>query len=121
MMKKADEGLVALYSHNANLREMNKKTNELINALNNPSKKEKCVVGQAVAGGIIAGPAGAVVGAINAADKNSKIRDNNSSSGDRSVVKDAVVGGIIAGPAGAVVGAVNAADKNNKIRSEKNK
>ena len=35
-------------------------------------KKEKSVIGSAVAGGIIAGPAGAIVGAIYAADKNSK-------------------------------------------------
>ena len=35
-------------------------------------KKEKSVIGSAVAGGIIAGPAGAVVGAIYAADKNNK-------------------------------------------------
>ena len=39
-----------------------------------PPPKEKSVIGSAVAGGIIAGPAGAVVGAIHAADKNSKIR-----------------------------------------------
>lgn len=37
-------------------------------------EKEKSVIGQAIAGGIIAGPAGAVVGAIHAADKNNKIR-----------------------------------------------
>lgn len=40
----------------------------------NIPQKEKSVVGQAVAGGIIAGPAGAVVGALNAVDKNNKIR-----------------------------------------------
>ena len=40
----------------------------------NGQSKEKSVIGQAVAGGIIAGPAGAVVGAINAVDKNNKIR-----------------------------------------------
>ena len=74
MMKKADKGLVELYTHNKELMEMDKKTNELINNLNNPSKKEKSVVGQAVAGGIIAGPAGAVVGALDAVDKNNKIR-----------------------------------------------
>lgn len=35
-------------------------------------KQDASVVGRAVAGGIIAGPAGAVVGAISAADKNAK-------------------------------------------------
>lgn len=35
-------------------------------------KKDASVVGRAVAGGIIAGPAGAVVGALSAVDKNNK-------------------------------------------------
>lgn len=39
---------------------------------NHPS--EASVIGRAVAGGIIAGPAGAVVGAISAANKNARIR-----------------------------------------------
>jgi len=38
------------------------------------AKQDASVVGRAVAGGIIAGPAGAVVGAISAADKNNKNR-----------------------------------------------
>jgi len=36
------------------------------------TNKDASVVGRAVAGGIIAGPAGAIVGAISAADKNNK-------------------------------------------------
>ena len=36
------------------------------------NKKDASVVGRAVVGGIIAGPAGAIVGAISAADKNHK-------------------------------------------------
>lgn len=35
-------------------------------------KKDASVVGRAVAGGIVAGPAGAVVGALSAVDKNNK-------------------------------------------------
>lgn len=38
-------------------------------------KKDASVVGRAVAGGIIAGPAGAVVGALSAVDKNNKNRE----------------------------------------------
>ena len=37
-----------------------------------PSKKDASVVKRAIVGGVIAGPAGAVVGAISAADKNNK-------------------------------------------------
>ena len=93
--------------------------------------KEASVVGRAVAGGIIAGQAGAVVGALSAVDKNNRnaasnsethslYSDNNSgSSKDASVIGRAVAGGIIAGQAGAVVGALSAVDKNNKNRSEK--
>ena len=40
------------------------------------SNKDASVVGRAVAGGIIAGPVGSVVGAISAADKNAKNRAN---------------------------------------------
>ena len=40
------------------------------------STKDASVVGRAVAGGIIAGPVGAVVGAVSAADKNAKNRAN---------------------------------------------
>ena len=82
----------------------------------NPQKKDKSVVGSAVVGGLVAGPAGAVVGAVYAADKNRKNNTSqvNSSGKDKSVVGSAVVGGLVAGPAGAVVGAVYAADKNNK-------
>lgn len=36
------------------------------------NKKDKSVIGSAAVGGLIAGPAGAVVGAIYAADKNNK-------------------------------------------------
>lgn len=75
----------------------------------------KSIVKDAVIGGVVAGPAGAVVGAIHAADKNNK----NGASGDgtgksASVTKSAAIGGIVAGPAGAVVGAIHAADKNNR-------
>lgn len=42
--------------------------------LQSAPKQDASVVGRAVAGGIIAGPAGAVVGAISAADKNNKNR-----------------------------------------------
>jgi hypothetical protein len=37
-----------------------------------PYQKDKSVIGSAVVGGIIAGPAGAVVGALHAVDKNNK-------------------------------------------------
>ena len=40
------------------------------------STKDASVVGRAVAGGIVAGPVGAVVGAVSAADKNAKNRAN---------------------------------------------
>ena len=43
-------------------------------------KKDASVVGRAVAGGVVAGPVGAVVGALSAVDKNNKNRNNNSSS-----------------------------------------
>lgn len=36
------------------------------------SGKDASVIGRAVAGGIVAGPAGAVVGALSAVDKNNK-------------------------------------------------
>ena len=39
-------------------------------------KKEASVVGSAVVGGVIAGPAGAVVGAISAADKNNRANND---------------------------------------------
>lgn len=41
--------------------------------------KDASVVGRAVAGGIVAGPAGAVVGALSAVDKNNKNRSENNS------------------------------------------
>ena len=44
--------------------------------------KDASVVGRAVAGGIIAGPAGAVVGALSAVDKNNKNREKKKSSRD---------------------------------------
>lgn len=77
------------------------------------------VIKNAAVGGVIAGPAGAVVGAIHAADKNSRSQGSAGSSnngGNASVIKNAAVGGVIAGPAGAVVGAIHAADKNQKSK-----
>lgn len=49
-------------------------TTALVDAMRieNPPKKDASVVGRAVAGGIIAGPAGAVVGALSAVDKNNR-------------------------------------------------
>lgn len=75
------------------------------------------VIKNAAVGGVIAGPAGAVVGAIHAADKNSRSQnasESSNTSGNASVIKSAVAGGVIAGPAGAVVGAIHAADKNQR-------
>ena len=39
-----------------------------------PQKKDASVIGRAAVGGVIAGPAGAVVGALSAVDKNNKNR-----------------------------------------------
>lgn len=39
-----------------------------------PQKKDASVIGRAVAGGVLAGPAGAIVGALSAVDKNNKNR-----------------------------------------------
>lgn len=56
--------------------ESNRNFNPYTSANNTTTSKGASVVGRAVAGGIIAGGAGAVVGAISALDKNQK---NNSS------------------------------------------
>lgn len=60
------------------------------------------VIKGAIVGGIIAGPAGAIVGAI---------ASSNGGSNSGNAVKGAVAGAVIAGPAGAVVGAVAAKNK----------
>ena len=88
--------------------------------------KDASVVGRAVVGGVIAGGAGAVVGALSAVDENNRKRSESSDvkagdDKDASVVGRAVVGGIIAGPAGAVVGAASAVDKNNRKHNKKDK
>lgn len=54
------------------MRELGIEKPKTINVWDKP--KDRSVVKDAVVGGIIAGPAGAVVGAINAADKNAKNR-----------------------------------------------
>ena len=46
--------------------------NSTITGTHNKSNKDASVVGRAVVGGIVAGPAGAVVGALSAVDKNNK-------------------------------------------------
>lgn len=54
--------------------EMRNKLVETITKDVSETSKDASVVGRAVAGGIIAGPAGAVVGALSAVDKNNKNR-----------------------------------------------
>ena len=97
----------------------------LLTEKKNEKGKEASVVGRAVVGGVIAGGAGAVVGALSAVDENNRKRSDSSTSNseekDASVVGRAVVGGIVAGPAGAVVGAASAVDKNNRKHSKKDK
>lgn len=78
----------------------------------------KTIVKSAAIGGIVAGPAGAVVGAIagkNKAESKSDAAPVNPAmqavaykkdDGTKTIVKDAVIGGVVAGPAGAVVGAI---------------
>lgn len=88
--------------------------------------KEASVVGRAVVGGVIAGGAGAVVGALSAVDENNRKRSESSETKtndekNASVIGRAVAGGIIAGPAGAVVGAASAVDKNNRKNNRNNK
>lgn len=78
--------------------------------------KEASVIGRAVVGGVIAGPTGAVVGAISAVDKN--MQNGTQSKEKASVVGRAVAGGVIAGPTGAVVGAISAVDKNARNNEE---
>lgn len=84
-----------------------------------PKKKNdgtKEIIKDAVIGGVLAGPTGAVVGAIvgkEKADSNDKKND-----GTKEIVKGTVVGGAIAGEAGAVVGTMVA---KTKLDSEKAK
>ena len=78
---------------------------------------EASVIKRAAAGAVIAGPAGAVVGAVSAADKNNRTNAGGTNGESASVVKRAAAGAVIAGPAGAVVGAVSAADKNNRNKN----
>lgn len=56
--------------------EMNEARNQLADALTsynpNESKNKASVIGRAVVGGVVAGPAGAVVGALSAVDKNNE-------------------------------------------------
>ena len=90
------------------------------------NNKDASVVGRAVVGGVIAGGAGAVVGALSAVDENNRKHSDSADTNagedkDASVVGRAVVGGIIAGPAGAVVGAASAVDKNNRKHNKKDK
>ena len=88
--------------------------------------KDASVVGRAVVGGVIAGGAGAVVGALSAVDENNRKRSGSSEAKtnnekDANVIGRAVAGGIIAGPAGAVVGAASAVDKNNRKNNKDEK
>ena len=83
----------------------------------NEPKKDASVVKRAIAGQIIAGPTGAVVGALSAVDNNNKNKSASSDNQDASVIKRGIAGQIIAGPTGAVVGALSAVDKNKKNRN----
>lgn len=98
----------------------------LLTEKKNTNNKDASVVGRAVVGGVIAGGAGAVVGALSAVDENNRKHSDSADTKagedkDASVVGRAVVGGIIAGPAGAVVGAASAVDKNNRKHNKKDK
>ena len=58
------------------IREENKKKYEALDReMKKPKKKDASVVGRGVAGALIGGPAGAVVGALSAIDKNNKNKD----------------------------------------------
>ena len=56
--------------------EEDRRTAQILAAQNasHTTKKDASVVGRAVVGGLVAGPAGAVVGALSAVDKNNKNR-----------------------------------------------
>ena len=54
--------------------------NEYNKSTKQKSSKDASVIGRAVVGGIVAGRAGAVVGALSAVDKNNKNRSENNSS-----------------------------------------
>ena len=82
------------------------------------NKKDASVIKRGIAGQVIAGPAGAVVGALSAVDKNNRNQQpSTTDEKDASVIKRGIAGQVIAGPTGAIVGALSAVDKNNRNRA----
>lgn len=78
-------------------------------------KASKNIIKGAVVGGVVAGEAGAIVGAMAASAENAQSGTTGGTQASaKDIVKGAAVGGIIAGDAGAVVGAMAAKECHKK-------